>query len=368
MSPSGAEVTLLLLLLGCLPLNPAAGQSLGCRDQDGSLVDWYVLNKLPKLSDTGSEFVDKGAGYVHFSSESTGGDWILSEVSIDDPLSASGRTLAPIYSNPTRDSLIFAFFNDVPPHGQVSGEKGHTKGVVAFDGSEGFWLVHSVPNFPPKPDKSYSYPNSGLDNGQSFLCITLNSNQIENVASLLEHSCPHFYDTKMSHPLRAKYRKMSEVINGQCNTEYSKIHEPLPAEFIAFAKTKEFGEDLYHDLVATELETDLFAETWRNGPGEPLPSNCFGSYRVQNVQNITVMAVVGTRDHTFEFPSTEDNSKWAVSDPKRYPDEQWVCIGDIDRRMPQLSRGGGTVCCRNDKLWKLYFDMVKDWESCIPLV
>ena len=140
MSPTGAEVTLLLLLLfGCLPLNPAAGQSLGCRDQDGSLVDWYVLSKLPKLSDTGSEFVDKGAGYVHFSSESRSVEveWTMSDVPIDDSRSAPGRTLAPIYSNPTRDSLFYAFYNDAPPYGQSSREKGHTKGVVASGGLAG---------------------------------------------------------------------------------------------------------------------------------------------------------------------------------------------------------------------------------------
>ena len=37
----------------------AADQSLGCRDQDGNLVDWYVLSKLPKLNDTGAKFLNK---------------------------------------------------------------------------------------------------------------------------------------------------------------------------------------------------------------------------------------------------------------------------------------------------------------------
>lgn len=43
--------------------------------------------------------------------------------------------------------------------------------------------------------------------------------------------------------------------------------------FEVFAKSGKFEKDLYEDWVAPTLNTDLYVETWRHGPGN-LPSNC----------------------------------------------------------------------------------------------
>lgn len=46
-------------------------------------------------------------------------------------------------------------------------------GVVVFDKQQGFWLVHSTPHFPPpKTEGGFSYPSSGINNGQNFICVT----------------------------------------------------------------------------------------------------------------------------------------------------------------------------------------------------
>lgn len=46
-------------------------------------------------------------------------------------------------------------------------------GVVLFDKERGFWLVHSTPHFPPsKSAGEFSYPSTGVINGQNFLCVT----------------------------------------------------------------------------------------------------------------------------------------------------------------------------------------------------
>lgn len=70
-------------------------------------------------------------------------------------------------------------YNDEPPSSQVDMVKGHTKGVMASDTKTGFWLVHSVPHFPPELENgSYNYPATGHRYGQSFLCITMNSVEV----------------------------------------------------------------------------------------------------------------------------------------------------------------------------------------------
>lgn len=49
-------------------------------------------------------------------------------------------------------------------------------------------------------------------------------------------------------------------------------------QFTSFAKSKEFNKDLYEDLVAPSLQTNLSVETWPNGGGR-LPSNCTKQFK-----------------------------------------------------------------------------------------
>ncbi|TNN84026.1 Deoxyribonuclease-2-beta [Liparis tanakae] len=46
-------------------------------------------------------------------------------------------------------------------------------GVLLFDRCQGFWLSHSIPNFPSFPERGYFYPSSGKVNDQTALCVTL---------------------------------------------------------------------------------------------------------------------------------------------------------------------------------------------------
>ena len=64
-------VTPLLLLLmlltagGGRTVNSTAGSTLGCRDEDGDIVDWYVLYKLPAELGTKNNLIEYGLGYMY---------------------------------------------------------------------------------------------------------------------------------------------------------------------------------------------------------------------------------------------------------------------------------------------------------------
>lgn len=72
-------------------------------------------------------------------------------------------------------------YNDEKPDGPTSSSKGHTKGVLLFDTSSGYWLVHSVPKFPPP--NAYDYPDSGRTYGQSFLCVSFSYKQLKAIGT-----------------------------------------------------------------------------------------------------------------------------------------------------------------------------------------
>ena len=88
-------------------------------------------------------------------------------------------------------------YNDEPPTGQTDGTRGHTKGTVVANDISGFWLIHSVPHFPPAFSDKYDYPSFGKLYGQSFLCISLSGSEFWKVGKQLKYNEPHFYSSKV---------------------------------------------------------------------------------------------------------------------------------------------------------------------------
>ena len=164
---------------------------------------------------------------------------------------------------------------------------------------------------------------------------------------------PFFYATKLS-PYSG-YSMMDYIVNGGRNPVapwYSVKHlETNDMDIISFAKTSEFGKDLYDGLVKQYMpnNTGLDTET-ALGPinnSYRLPCDCSTRPWVINVQKIQIFADKGI----FSFNNLNDNSKWAKANP-------WVCIGDMDRVKAQRIRSGGTVCLNSPQLHSVYWRLV----------
>lgn len=89
---------------------------------------------------------------------------------------------------------LLLMYNDEWPNGTSSQTAAHAKGVVAFDGRSGFWLVHSVPRFPPAPGVNYSFPITGLRYGQTMLCFSLPFNQADLIGKGVDTSSACGFD------------------------------------------------------------------------------------------------------------------------------------------------------------------------------
>lgn len=82
---------------------------------------------------------------------------------------------------------------------------------MAFDKEGGYWMVHSVPKFPPK-DK-YEWVQTARRYGQSFLCMTFNYDQLKEIAIQLRYDQPWSYYTKLTPGIEAEIPDLRKIIN-----------------------------------------------------------------------------------------------------------------------------------------------------------
>ena len=335
-----------------------------CVDESGQPVDWYVLYKLPKLkAASDNSHIAQGLGYTFFTSKSVASGFTLSKHSINDSSSIVAKTLEHVYSTEDAKKDTFSlFYNDEHPDGKTSFTDGHTKGVVVLGQDKGYWLVHSVPKFPPSPESGpYAYVHSGETYGQSFLCISLDTrDSADAIGQQLLFNRPYIYSTNLPQHFEAAYPQLSLASKGK-HIKDPPYHSTATLkslfaheQFTSFAKYTKFHKDLYADLVAPSLQAGLYTETWPNGPGK-MPSSCKSKFRVENIDalNFKLKGV--------NFTTKHDHAKWAISMDEKRP---YLCIGDINRMNTQLIRAGGTVCFLNKTAWKAFGGIIETIEVC----
>ncbi|XP_047997501.1 deoxyribonuclease-2-alpha-like [Leguminivora glycinivorella] len=254
-------------------------------------------------------------------------------------------------------------------------EKGHTKGVIMGDKFTSLWLVHSVPRFPPIPDgrgmnlTSYSYPQTGMKYGQSMLCMSVQTATVNQIATQLKYNEPLVLYSQIPTEYENELPTLVEVVHNKTVDASPWYHiesfETLAGrKFLSFAKSAMFNDDLYSGLVAEVLQSDLLVESWTNGPGT-LDSECNRNFQVRNIERLKFPLA------RMSFTSHHDHSKWTVAVAHKMHNSQdtkvadyWVCVGDINRALPQESRGGGTVCTSGPILWGNFAHLIESVQSC----
>lgn len=348
---------------------------ISCYNDQGEAVDWFYLYKLPHVD---REFPNDGQSYLLMDKGSEG--WTDGNVLVNDSTGALGRTVGQLYEQGKNADIAYILYNDQRPpeegergFGFLSNRGGHTKGVVLLDKTQGYWLVHSTPHFPPvKEIGQYSYPGSGVQNGQNFICVTYPLERFQAIAEQLQINQPNVYDCGVPASLASLVPALADVCNNsQGQMAYSNLPHPQPAsnrsvsltslggtEFISFAKGRSFNNDLYHSWVAPSLQSDLLVQFWIRSVGI-LPSDCSQGWKVLDIQLISP----GGR---ITFKASNDHSKWAVSTTGGGLDGAagWVCVGDINRNEAEEKRGGGTVCLQDATVWKAYRTAALECEMC----
>uniref|UniRef100_A0A0K0ES86 Deoxyribonuclease II n=1 Tax=Strongyloides stercoralis TaxID=6248 RepID=A0A0K0ES86_STRER len=345
-----------------------------CRDQNNQQVDYWIAYKLPILKKD-KNIPGMSEGFAYYYLDARNQSFSISQKPLNSHEQAFGYTLDQLYYAPNRLSLGYLMWNDEVPKSVHQAEESndlnddtgkkkkthngkkyaHAKGAIITDKTSGAYLIHSIPRF-PEPS-NYTFPTSGRIYGQSAICITFKYTQLDEIGKQLFFNRPQIYNSNLPTAMAVKNPFIAQVIAGQhqkgpITTSVITLKSFNNVNFISFAKTSKYGEDLYSKLVAPQLKTGLIVETWRRGSQVPL--DCKAFYQVSDVLEFSVADGP-------QFKFSNDHSKIAFSDNSKVP---YVCIGDINRMTTQFSRGGGTVCIKNINIWNQYSKIPRITDRC----
>ena len=326
-----------------------------CKNAKGENVDWWSMIKIPLMTG-GKGSARVGQAFV-YSDASTSYTFTYDAAAyLNGSSNALSTTIQQVYNAPAT-SIGWLQYNDEDPAGVSHDSNGHTKGVIGFDASGGFWLVHSVPRFPPTP---YTYPAYATKYGQSFMCMSYSLSMLNKMGTNLLLNEPYVFSSNVPASLSSQVPNINAVLAKQWNTKVgasaSQILTTLGgASFTTFAKNDKWGKELWQDLVAPGLKSSLLVETWMNGSGGKINTTCpLDSPDVFDISNIDAFAN--------KWSVTQDHSKWGVSTPSS--PTPWGCIGDINRVTSQSSRGGGAACISNAAYAKSLNSIIQSYWPC----
>ncbi|XP_068098559.1 deoxyribonuclease-2-beta isoform X4 [Hyperolius riggenbachi] len=249
-----------LAWLACLCAASVAAEDISCRNEAGEPVDWFVVYKLPKYRINESD--GTGLEYLYLDSKSE--KWQVSKFLANMTQSALGQALQQLYRLYKGNGTAYMLYNDAPPGVYNLTKHGHTKGILLFDQKQGFWLIHSVPHFPPFPEDGFGYPDTGRFYGQTAICVTYRYHQFKQI-------------------------------------------------------------DIITAWMAQLLKVDLLSETWQPD-GTELPSNCSLYWHVYNIKRIALPlpSFYSRYDHSKWCVSNFYGDTWiCIGDLNRYPGQIW---------------------------------------------
>ena len=342
---------------------------LSAMDNSGKRVDWWFMYKLSGKSTTksGEKIAGlTGAEYVYFDSSEGSTAKLVRPADLVTKDGALPNTLDQLYAKPgaATEHLGWFFYNDEDPlTGKTNGTLGHTKGVLAFDfaSDTAVWLVQSTPKFPPKGQ--YGFPDTGLPNAQTLLCITLQnaetSRTIANQMFAAQQPNVYLASPTPSDLVHKPDDPRVQLMEGKVIEGNSPVASTVPfrslggVKFSSMAKNKYWGLDFYNDLVGPALHDDLDVETWTHGTTPP-------SLQSDKIHTVVDMGGIDLNPLGYDitWPESDDHAKLAIS--ARSETTHFVCVGDVNFTLSMRKRSGGTVAFRCEPLWQSISSILVD--------
>ena len=343
------------------PAATATATAISCLDERGSSVDLWLILKHPQSN-----------SYFYYDSQEH--DFHTSFWSLNDTHNgALAQTVKQLW---TANNINYVLYNDQPAPAPAfafakpmindelaaaATKYGHTKGLFAFLKNSGFWLTHSIPLYPLGPQETAFYRGLGSNAytyAQHILCLTMTGDTLNLLAKQWMLNRPQIYEFQLTKESALAFPSIQHLVDGEyslrsvCEEKTDiQTHGGLPLS--VFAKTAAWNNDLYAGCVTPFLQDNVLVESWIRGSaiGPVCP---FVTHDTLDIQAL-------------DFPSfgvgwseTKDHSKWAMTALLPI-----VCFGDINRMTTQYSRGGGTVCFKEEVLHTVLKDAVSKTDACV---
>ena len=117
---------------------------------------------------------------------------------------------------------------------------GHTKGVLHVGSDGGFWLVHSTPKWPLSTTvKNFYFPDSETKFGQTFLCITLSSSDIDDVAGQILINQPYVYYNSLTSSETSSHPKLKDIVDKNFPSDPTNNTAKFAGMFTSYAKNRQ---------------------------------------------------------------------------------------------------------------------------------
>ncbi|GMH49217.1 hypothetical protein TrRE_jg1065 [Triparma retinervis] len=184
---------------------------------------------------------------------------------------------------------------------------GHAKGFIVFNENGGIWVTHSVPGFPYSEkvfeDAGWVWPKTKF--AQHFHCVTLAPSEIEAVAAGLTRSyvLPQEHSHFVPENLRELY-PIASSMDVDLGVPYPSLNGTGVVRSMTTGGVKltllskegtpdeEKQTNLWEDVVAPAMESDLLVETWCRGPNRGKDFTLAKSLKKNNVTTFDENACV----------------------------------------------------------------------------
>ncbi len=322
--------SLLIILISC-------SSNKVCRNPDGEEVDWYTIFFMPSSASSNNKIY---YGYY----DPTLADLEYYEYSED----TFPPNFITKYAKGKGKDFNYFFWNDDKTlknskSESASSTKAHAKGSLVYDNDNGAFLLHSLPRFPTRNvnnDILTELPSNGGSYGQTFLCISLDKKNSEQIAKLL--NCVNVSINKSVKTDRVNNSPNSWInalINNKmdctCSIQHTvKIKSKGNEVFTFYGKNYKNKIIPYDTTMRQAYEDHFYVRTWSR-PALAPPLN--DTYNLVNVINVTF--------GKYSFDVNQEHSKWALAYSKNV-----VCFADLNHCESQKERGGNIVCFENKKL------------------
>lgn len=328
-----------------------------CISPHNKQVDWSIIYLLPK---NGEEM-----------------DFLYMDDTMKDftTLKATEKNFPPVTLTASLTSTQnYVIWNDDQTNGDHKPEYNfhvaHSKGVLAFDNKNGFYMIHSLPRFPLRTEAGKieaKFASNVGQYGQIFFCMSIDISEVESILDALLTVKPMviLHNLSKTHSTDTLHKKIEELANlfkhkaesnekeftQNSRTEKKKKITTLQGlEVDLFMKTKDM-ELPWNKDIPSFYKDNFYVETWTRP--HLLPSLC-STHSVYVVEEMNFGGI--------EMVNTKDHSKWGVSETSDV-----ICYGDINRTQEQEVRTGTVACFKNEIVAKMVRKFIKKSETCSKL-